>query len=389
MTGECKLMSKTNRHHSGIAFREGVSKIDKRGFYVCQLNFCPYPNKRVYKTIKLEKKSYLEAARRRTHWMNEYTQKHPHRELDDKKKAAFSELHDVLLRMMETSTINNRAEPCAYSTINKTMNIFNRFFVGFLQKHYPSIKCINDLPKGVFLDYQSYNMTHLKLNWRTELGHLKAIISRFWRADYCSDSIYKEIRTLPTPKFEIKNKVVLTLAEKKSILDSMEQDNPMYYAVTYLLAKLGWRINETLSLKTKNIRWESGNPVSITIEREFRKNRREFTLNTIDSKLADVMARYSNWRKSNSDLFFPNSKGNMIKKETYRNYLHKVSEKILKRQSNPHDFRHSLITHLKSMRVPNKDIMQITGHMDERVLNDHYSHSTESGRLEALQMSGL
>ena len=41
------------------------------------------------------------------------------------------------------------------------------------------------------------------------------------------------------------------------------------------------------------------------------------------------------------------------------------------------------------MRVPNKDIMQITGHMDERVLNDHYSHSTESGRLEALELSGL
>ena len=101
------------------------------------------------------------------------------------------------------------------------------------------------------------------------------------------------------------------------------------------------------------------------------------------------MARYENLRKNNTALFFPNSKGNMIKKETYRNYLHKVSERVLKRKANPHDFRHSLITHLKSMRVPNKDIMQITGHMDERVLNDHYSHSTESGRLEALELSGL
>ncbi len=60
----------------------------------------------------------------------------------------------------------------------------------------------------------------------------------------------------------------------------------------HFLAKLGWRVNETLSLKTKNIRWESGAPVSITIEKEFRKNRRESTLNTIDSKLASVMARY-------------------------------------------------------------------------------------------------
>ncbi len=62
---------------------------------------------------------------------------------------------------------------------------------------------------------------------------------------------------------------------------------------------------------------------------------------------------------------------------------------MLKRNVNPHDFRHSLITHLKSVRVPNKDIMQITGHMDERVLNDHYSHSTETGRMEALKLSGV
>ena len=42
-----------------------------------------------------------------------------------------------------------------------------------------------------------------------------------------------------------------------------------------------------------------------------------------------------------------------------------------------------------SMGVPNKDIMHITGHRDEGVLNDHYSHSTESGRLEALRLSGV
>ncbi|MFH1799419.1 MAG: site-specific integrase [Candidatus Omnitrophota bacterium] len=382
-------MSILIRHNPGIRFREGPGAIDRRGRYVCQIDFYPFPNKRVYKTIKLARKSYREAAQVRAEWMKEYTRGHPNFDFEGKQELSFEELRNVLRRMMESTTINNRAEPCSYSTINKTLNIYDRFFKNFLGSHYPSIRRVNNLPKGVFLEYLAYNQTHQKLNWRTELGHLKAIISRLWRSDYCDDRIYKEIRTLPTPKFEIRNKVVLSLDEKKAILASMQKDNYEYYVITYFLAKLGWRINETLSLKKNLIRWENGKPVSITLEKAFRKNRKEFTLTTIDEKLAGVIARYLETQSDKSEWFFPNSKGNMIKKETYRGFLHKVSVAVLKREVNPHDFRHSLITHLKSVRVPNKDIMQITGHMDERVLNDHYSHSTETGRMEALQLSGL
>ncbi|MFA5167264.1 MAG: site-specific integrase [Candidatus Omnitrophota bacterium] len=382
-------MSILIRHNPGIRFREGEGAVDKRGRHVCQIDFYPFPNKRVYKTIKLARKSYREAAQIRSEWMKEYAQNHPYRDLEGKREQSFEGLRKVLLRMMESTTINNRAEPCASSTINKTMNIYDRFFVKFLGSHYPSIKQLNNLPKGVFLDYLTYNQSHQKLNWRTELGHLKSIISRLWRSDYCDDRIYKEIRTLPTPKFEIRNKVVLSLDEKKTILADMEQENREYYVITYFLAKLGWRINETLSLKKNLIRWKDGNPVSITLEKPFRKNRKEFTLTTIDKKLAAVIVSYLHWQTDKSEWFFPNSKGKMIKKETYRGYLHKVSTRVLKRNVNPHDFRHSLITHLKGVRVPNKDIMQITGHMDERVLNDHYSHSTETGRMEALELSGL
>lgn len=378
-----------SRNYPGISFRKGARAVDKYGKYICQLNFFPFENKRVFKVVKLEKKSFSDAKEIRRLWINEYKEKHPHRDLVGKKEMSFNELRDVLLQMMKSTTLNNRAEPCAHTTITKTINIYNRFFIEFLSARYPSIRRMNNLPKGVFLDYLTYNQTHQKLNWRTELGHLKAIISRLWRADYCDDRVYKEIRTLPTPKFEIKNKTILTLPEKKAILDYMERDNYKYYVVTYFIAKLGWRINETLSLKRKLIGWKDGVPTSITIEKQFRKNRKEFTLGTIDGKLARVILDYVNRCADKSGLLFPNCNGNMIKKETYRGYLHKVSSKVLKRKANPHDFRHSLITHLKAVRVPNKDIMQVTGHMDERVLNDHYSHSTESGRMEALELSGL
>ncbi len=379
-------MSVLTRRHSGIRFRD---EADRHGLYVCQIDFYPYPNKRVYKTIKLAKKSYREAAQIRSEWIHEYTRSHPHRDLEHKRDVSFGELREALLQMMKSTTLNNRAEPCAHSTINKTENIFNRFFIEFLSKHYPSVKDINKLPKGVFMDYLTYNQSVQQLNWRTELGHLKAIISRLWRSDYCDDRVYKEIRTLPTPKFEIKNKVILSLDEKKALLDAIAKDNGEYYVITYFLAKLGWRINETLSIKKRLIRWEDGSPVSITIEKAFRKNRKQFTLSTTDKKLANVLLDYVNNQKNESPLLFPNSNGNMIKKETYRGYLHRISKQVLGRKINPHDFRHSLITQLKALRVPNKDIMQITGHMDERVLNDHYSHSTEEGRMEALKLSGI
>ncbi|MDP2643563.1 MAG: site-specific integrase [Desulfobacterales bacterium] len=382
-------MSKTAKVYPGIRFREGNNAIDKQGRYVCQIDFYPYANKRVYKTIKLAKKSYREAAQIRAQWMSEYIKKHPHRGLEAKNEISFKDLRVVLEQMMRSSTLNNRAEPCAYSTINKTLNIYDRFFLKYLGECYPSVKHIHHLPKGVFLDYLAYNKQHQKLNWRTELGHLKAIISRLWRSDYCDDRIHKEIRTLPTPKFEIRNKTVLSLEERKAILQAIEKDNYEYFVITYLIAKLGWRVGEVLSLKKKLIHWENGTPVAITIEKEYRKNRKEFTLWTMDRKLANVITNYFNQLNGKSEFLFPNSKGNKIKKETYRNYLHRISEAVIGRRANPHEFRHSLITHLKSMRVPNKDIMQITGHMDERVLNDHYSHSTESGRQEALKLSGI
>ncbi len=89
------------RQYPGIIFREGKDKVDKNGRFVCQINFCPFPNKRVYKTIRLERKSYREASEIRNSWINEYLQKHPHQSLENKKDLSFSELRNVLLRMME------------------------------------------------------------------------------------------------------------------------------------------------------------------------------------------------------------------------------------------------------------------------------------------------
>ncbi len=280
-------MEKRPRQYPGIIFRAGINGNDKNGNYVCQIYFNPYPNKRVYKTIKIEKKSYREAAKARTQWMAEYMQKHPGSNSQSKENLQFSQLREILIQMMKVGTFTNRAEGCAQRTINKSSNVFNRFFYEFIPQKHPLVKRINDLPKGIFLEYQGFTVLEKKLVWRNEIQALKTIISRFWRGDYCNDQIYKEIRKSPTPDAEQKKRYILTLSEIKNLLEHIKGDSPKFYAITYFLAKLGWRVTETLSIKCENIKWTNGEPTEIAIEKEFRKNRKEFVLETVDEKLAN------------------------------------------------------------------------------------------------------
>ncbi len=384
------MKRQVSQQYPGIKFRTGPSGVDKWGRYICQIYFSPYPRKRVWKTVKLSSKSYREAAKIRMHWMAEYLHDHPFRDLSEKSSVPLGVLRDVILSMMESGTLTHRAEPCAMRTIRKSMNVFDRFFGEFLPARYPSVKLLNDLPKGVFLDYRNYISLEKKLLWRNEIQALKTIISRFWRNDYCNDRVYKEIRTVPTPLYEMKKREILTLEEKQRLMEFIRKDNPRYYFATYFLAKLGWRIGETLSVKKSNIEWMKGEPVRVTIEREFRKNRKEFVLETVDGKLASIIKECLSRDEKNKSVFlFPNSRGNMIKDDIYRRYLAKAAKSELKRTMTPHEFRHSLVTLLKSQNCPDKDIMGITGHVDRDVLNEYYAHTTEDGRSKVLEISGI
>lgn len=384
------MKRQAKQQYPGIKFREGIGSVDRWGKFVCQLCYCPFPKKRVWKTIRLDKRSYREAAKIRMQWIAEYMSAHPYQDLAEKANFSFASLREVLLKMMKSGTLTHREDPCAQRTINKAFNVFDRFFLEFVHQRYPSVKRIDDLPKGVFLDYRTYTTFEKKLMWRNEIQALKTIISRFWRSDYCADRVYKEIRTIPTPMFEMKKRDVLTMEERKSLLEFIQNNRIAFYYVTYFLTKLGWRIGETLSIKKANIKWVQGEPSEILIEREFRKNRKEFVLETIDQKLAQVIKECLNNQKYKKSIFlFPNSKGNMIKDDVYRKYLAKVSKQVIGREITPHEFRHSLVTLLKSQNCPDKDIMGITGHVDRDVLNNYYAHTTNDGRSKVLEASGV
>ena len=71
------MAMRIRQQYPGVKFREGKGSVDRSGRFVCQLCYCPYPNKRVWKTIRLDKKSYREAAKIRTQWISEYVSVHP------------------------------------------------------------------------------------------------------------------------------------------------------------------------------------------------------------------------------------------------------------------------------------------------------------------------
>ena len=154
---------------------------------------------------------------------------------------------------------------------------------------YPHITKLDDLPKGIFTAYQNYIGSRTTLVWRNEIQALKSIFARLCRADLCDDRLELYVRRIPTPYAIPKKRNILSFEEIRKLLKYIEKDNRKFYFVTYFLAKLGWRVAETLSVKEENIRWEDGKPVSILIEKEFRKNRREFVLETIDPKLGAVI----------------------------------------------------------------------------------------------------
>lgn len=299
----------------------------------------------------------------------------------EKADVDFSRLKEQLVRDLEGDGLRKK-------TISRCLNAFDTFFAKFLPLHYPNVNRLGDLSTTCFYDYKNYIVNDLMRTkgWRSELGTLRGIFSRLVKLGFCKKEInegLKEIKRPPTNQVEYKE---ITKEDKVKLLEHIRDNRSAYYGVTYMLIRLGWRIEETLSIKRKNIKMRDGEPVSITLEASIRKNGKSFTLESIDAGLARVIKQYlQNGRQS--QWLFMNSRRNKIKADHYRNYLTRISEKVIGKRITLHDFRRSLVTELARAGVPVKDIMAITGHTDMKVLLKYYSFSTEQGRRKVLSMS--
>ncbi|MFW5887612.1 MAG: tyrosine-type recombinase/integrase [Bacteriovoracia bacterium] len=354
----------------------GIREISK-GVY--EINFRPFKKaERIYKRIRA--KSAREANDIKIRMMADYGD-----EVGGKgkeiKRVNFQALESHLLRDLNGDRVRKK-------TILRALNTFDTFFRKYLPLKYPDARGLDDLTGPIFNNYKNFVVNDLKrTGWRSELSTLKAIMNRFFRIGICPEHVYEMIRRIKKPPAIQKEYVELTKEDKRNLLDFIKRDKPRFYGVTYFLMRLGWRIEETVSVKRANIKFEAGKPISIKHEVITRKNKRTFVLNDLDEGLEKVIEccainRGSSW-------LFTNTLGNKVTANSYREYLAKISEKVLGKRLTPHNFRHSLVTEAGLKRMPIRDLMAVTGHLDIGVVLSVYSHSTSKGRKSILKMSEI
>ncbi len=300
-----------------------------------------------------------------------------------KRNIAFDALKEQFIRDLKGDNLRKK-------TISRALNTYNTFFFVFLPDKYPEIQNVNVITTDVFNEYKNFvvNDQGRKKGWRSELGTLKGVFSRLVRLGYCKKEVSEYLSEFKKP-FQMQKKYKeLTKTDKQKLLAAIKQHRLEYYGVTYMLIRLGWRIEEVLSVKKENVKFRGLNPVLIRLDPEVRKNKKEFVLETIDDDLASVIKQFS-FRQKGYIWLFPNSLGNKISSNHFREYLASVSQRTIKKRVTPHDFRHSLITEAGLKNMPIRDVMAITGHTDINVLIKYYSHSTEEGRTKVLKMSSV
>ena len=304
------------------------------------------------------------------------------------KKTADENRPVLVFSSLETELDNDlRADQLVVRGISRYMCTFRLFFYRFLPAKYPGIESLNGLNAAVFNDYKKYFVNELKrTGWRSELICLKAIIHRFVLNGFCEKRVSEDIALLKRPKTTQKTYVIITKTEKRALLDYVKKDNLYRYGVLYFLMRLGWRIEETLAVKKDNIKWKGLEPISIKLDAQDRKNKRNFELTAIDEDLANVIRQYA-FRDKDSPWLFPNSAGSRQKSDRFRTYLARVSRDVIRKRLTPHDFRHSFITEAALSNMPIRDVMAITGHLDIDVILKYYSHSTPEGQSKVMAMS--
>jgi len=357
----------------------GVREL-KKGVY--EINFRPYRKaERIFKTIKAV--SLQEAYGIKTHLLSQYADEH-----NIKSKTIDGGIDFGYLR--ERLEGDFKGDKARKKTISRAMNTFNTFFFGFLPKEYPQVKQLNDLSLDVFNAYKNYIVNDLSREngWRSELGTLKGLFSRFVKLGFCKKQIRELMEELKKPQQPQKQYIKITKIEKRKLLNAIKKDRKDYYGVTYLLMRLGWRIGETLSIKKSDIKMKGLEPVSILLRGENRKNSKEFALNIIDEGLATVIKSFR-LVDTNSEYLFSNYAGNKVSDNKYRDYLARVSIKVISKRLYPHAFRHSLITESLLKGVSIRDIMAITGHLDIDTILKCYSHSTVEGQERVLKVSEI
>lgn len=354
---------------------------DKNGIGIYQDSFYPFPNQRKWKTVRAS--NQREADKLFRTWKAEYQQTEP----DSAQDTSFANIR-------ERFEIKCKADQDCDKTIKNYRSVYRNFFERFLPKEYPdisSMQCIKLRARLIFERYKSWVVVDCKreTGWREELTKLRVIFSKLNAIGLCDDELLKTLRTFKRPKKHKRIYKELSREQLVKLLKFIESDRPDYYGASYLVFRYGWRRDQALTVKAKNIKWESLRPIELLCEPQDTKTKEPFILKNIDPELANILKDYYLMaKKRNTAWLFPNRSGDRLHAGHYTEYIKVASMKVLGIEIKPHDFRHSFVTMLRSRGRAPEDIMTFTGHRDPESLNI-YSHASSAGAKQIIEETRL
>jgi len=293
-------------------------------------------------------------------------------------------------------------------TINGIKNCYKRMFLKFAPTKCSDTKTFSDINVNFFLEYKRYFWNEIENpkegtrgrpgGWRSEIIRVKNILSKLKDAGCCPKSLLEEVRKhkdLKTPMAKSPEYEDIAKEKFNKIFAYMKQDRSDYYDLTFLQYWTGRRISECTLLEKGDVMsggYKQGNmPLEIKVRKEICKGNKN-SPDPISIPLEwnpELQRHIKEMLKKKGKWLFPNRYGRRCTPNRIRDYLRKVSVKIIGRKVTPHDFRRNLVTVLKRDGMGDKDIMAITGHHDANVLNRHYSFSTPTGRKRAYGVLSL
>ena len=271
-------------------------------------------------------------------------------------------------------------------TINRYLNVFNRLFIEFRQKYYPTLSGCNGLPMGFFRNYKSYFCEELgrRNGWRAELIFVKAIIGRLTGLGNANEDDLKQIRGLPTPEGTQRLMPKHTEKQIDDLLEYIKKDRPDYYKPIKFMHLVGRRVEETCLIMKEDVTCNGLDPILIQTKPITAKIKNQMPppiyLNDLEIK-SFIRSALSN---NKTPWLFPLKKGSRIRGNYLWKYLSKISPKVIGVYITPHFFdkRFQTISHRDGL---NKDAMAMAGRKNVSIALKYYVETTPEGQKKVLE----
>lgn len=275
----------------------------------------------------------------------------------------------------------------AKKTRQRYMNIYNRVFVEFRQKYYPTQKGCSNLPVGFFKIYKSYFREDLKKTeggLRAELILLKAIMNRLKELGDCTEEDLRQVRAIPTPESPPKMMPKYTDKQIHDLLEYIKKDRPDYYKPTKFMHLVGRRVAETCSITKDDVAMDGLKPLSIQTKPITAKKKKQIPpLIYLDDPELNALVR-SALANNKTPWLFPYTKGGKVPPNYLWKYLSKTSLSTIGVKVTSHFFRKRFLTMANRGGI-NRDSMAMANIKNVSVMMKNYVETTPEGQAKVLE----